>query len=66
MARQLPVEYPCALFHLTAHGNDQQTIFHDETNRQYFLKLLGQRSEAGRCNPTLARSACFKRQLAVA
>ena len=41
MARQLRVEYSDALYHLTARGNDQQTIFHDETDRQHFLKLFG-------------------------
>lgn len=41
MARQLRVEYPGALYHLTARGNDQQPIFHDETDRQHFLKLFG-------------------------
>lgn len=41
MARQLRVEYPGALYHLTARGNDQQKIFHDETDRQHFLKLFG-------------------------
>ncbi len=41
MARQLRVEYPGALYHLTARGNNQQPIFHDETDRQHFLKLFG-------------------------
>ena len=41
MARQLCLEYPGALYHLTARGNDQQTIYHDETDRQHFLKLFG-------------------------
>ena len=41
MARQLHVEYPGALYHLTARGNDQQTIFYAETDRQHFLKLFG-------------------------
>ena len=30
MARSLRAEYPGALPHLTARGNDQQTIVHDE------------------------------------
>jgi len=42
MARHLRVEYPGALSHLTARGNDQQTIFHDETDRTDFLSRLGQ------------------------
>jgi hypothetical protein len=35
------VEYPGAFYHLTAHGNDQQTILHDETDREDFLTRLG-------------------------
>ncbi|MDP3090332.1 MAG: transposase [Nitrospira sp.] len=42
MARQLRLEYPGALYHVTARGNDQQTIFHDEADRQHFVKLFGQ------------------------
>ncbi len=42
MARQLRVEYPGALSHLTARGNDQQTIVHDATDRTDFLTGLGQ------------------------
>jgi putative transposase len=42
MARQLRLEYPGALYHLTARGNAQQTIFQDETDRRQFLTLLGQ------------------------
>lgn len=41
MARQLRLEYPGALYHITARGNEQQTIFRDETDRQHFLKLFG-------------------------
>ncbi|MEC4890009.1 MAG: transposase [Nitrospira sp.] len=41
MARQLRLEYPGALYHLTARGNEQQSIFHDDTDRQHFLTLLG-------------------------
>lgn len=40
MARQLRVEYPGPLYHLTARCNDQQTSFNDETGRQHLLKLL--------------------------
>lgn len=42
MARQLRLEYPGALYHLTARGNAQQPIFLDETDRHYFLTCLGQ------------------------
>ncbi|MEQ1844619.1 MAG: hypothetical protein ABL983_03460 [Nitrospira sp.] len=41
MARQLRLEYPGALYHLTARGNEQQTLFRDDTDRLHFLKLLG-------------------------
>lgn len=41
MARQLRLEYPGALYHLTARGNEQQPVFHDDTDRQHFLKLFG-------------------------
>jgi len=42
MARLLRLEYSGALPHLTARGNDQQPIVHDETDRMDFLKRLGQ------------------------
>ncbi|OGW49113.1 MAG: hypothetical protein A2V62_02500 [Nitrospirae bacterium RBG_19FT_COMBO_58_9] len=42
MARHLRAEYPGVLSHLTARGNDQQTIVHDETDRTDFLTRLGQ------------------------
>lgn len=41
MARQLRLEYPGALYHITARGNEQQPIFRDETDRQHFLTLFG-------------------------
>jgi len=41
MARQLRLEYPGALYHITARGNEQQTIFRAQTDRQHFLTLLG-------------------------
>lgn len=40
MARPLRLEFPGALYHLTARGNAQQPIFLDETDRQQFLRLL--------------------------
>jgi hypothetical protein len=42
MARHFAGEYPAALSHLTARGNDQQTIVHDETDRTDFLTRLWQ------------------------
>ena len=41
MARHLRVKYPGTLSHLTARGNDQQTILHAETDRTDFLTRLG-------------------------
>lgn len=41
MARPLRLEFPGALYHLTARGNAQQPIFLDDTDRQQFLRLLG-------------------------
>ena len=41
MARPLRLEFPGALYHLTARGNARQSIFLDDTDRQQFLRLLG-------------------------
>ena len=41
MARPLCLEFPGALYHLTARGNSQQAIFLDDGDRQHFLRLLG-------------------------
>jgi len=40
MARPLRLEFPGALYHLTARGNAQHPIFLDATDRQQFLRLL--------------------------
>jgi REP element-mobilizing transposase RayT len=40
MARKLRLEYPGALYHLTSRGNERQTVFRDDTDRQRFLALL--------------------------
>ncbi|MEK6804980.1 MAG: transposase [Nitrospirota bacterium] len=40
MARPLRLEFPGALYHLTARGNARQPIFLDDTDRQQFLRLL--------------------------
>ncbi|MCZ6799219.1 MAG: transposase [Nitrospirae bacterium] len=42
MARQLRLEYPGALYHVTARGNGQKRIYLDDTDRRRFLDLLGQ------------------------
>jgi hypothetical protein len=41
MARPLRLEFPGAIYHLTARGNVQQAIFVDDWDRQHFLRLLG-------------------------
>ena len=41
MARPLRIEYPGALYHVTARGNARQDIFLDHDNRRRFLKTLG-------------------------
>ena len=42
MARQLRLDYPGALHHVTARGNAQQPIFLDDADRYRFLTLLGE------------------------
>jgi REP element-mobilizing transposase RayT len=41
MARPLRLEFAGALYHLTARGNRQESIFLDDHDRQNFLDLLG-------------------------
>lgn len=41
MARPLRLEFPGALYHVTASGNAPQLIFLDDTDRQQFVRLLG-------------------------
>jgi putative transposase len=41
MARQLRLEFPGALYHITARGNARADIYSDDTDRQTFLALLG-------------------------
>ena len=40
MARPLRIEYPGALYHLTARGNTRQSIFLDDQDRRTFLRVL--------------------------
>ena len=40
MARRLRLEYPGALYHLTARGNERKVIFRDDIDRQRFLAFL--------------------------
>ncbi len=41
MARPLRIEFPGALYHLTARGNAQQPIYLDDQDRHNFLQILG-------------------------
>jgi len=40
MARPLRIEYPGAIYHVTARGNARQSIYHDDKDRQRFLEIL--------------------------
>jgi REP element-mobilizing transposase RayT len=40
MARSLRIEFPGALYHLTARGNARQSIFLDDEDRQRFLSVV--------------------------
>lgn len=41
MARPLRLEFPGALYHVTARGNRRETIFRDDEDRQRFVERLG-------------------------
>jgi putative transposase len=45
MARPLRLEYPGALYHVTARGNRREDIYHTDTDRSAFLALLGETCE---------------------
>lgn len=40
MARPLRIEFPFAVYHVTARGNARQDVFLDDANRQTFLDIL--------------------------
>ena len=40
MARHVRIEYPGALYHVTARGNDRQTIFRTVEDRKHLLEVL--------------------------
>ncbi|MBW6509663.1 MAG: transposase [Desulfuromonadales bacterium] len=40
MARQLRIEYPGAVYHVTSRGNGRCSIFSDDNDRHTFLKIL--------------------------
>ncbi|MEI8182711.1 MAG: hypothetical protein WCG29_08400 [Desulfomonile sp.] len=41
MTRPLRLEYPGALYHITAIGNVRESIFFDDQDREDFLSVLG-------------------------
>ena len=45
MARPLRIEFPGALYHLTARGNAREAIYRDEADRAAFLDLYGEVAE---------------------
>ena len=45
MTRPLRIEYPGALYHVTARGNARQRIYVDAEDYRAFLNLLGKLSE---------------------
>ncbi len=42
MARPLRILYPDAVYHVTCRGNEKQTIYRDDADRNRFLQLLNQ------------------------
>ncbi len=40
MSRPLRIEYPGAVFHITARGNERRAIFRDDRDRRRFLRVL--------------------------
>jgi putative transposase len=40
MARQLRIQYPGAVYHLTCRGNERRDIFRDDDDRLIFLRIL--------------------------
>ncbi len=40
MARQLRIQYPGAVYHITCRGNARQTIYKDNKDRKEFLEIL--------------------------
>ncbi len=40
MSRPLRIEYPGAVYHVTARGNEKKPVFRDDNDRRYFLDTL--------------------------
>ena len=45
MARLLRVQFPGAIYRITARGNEQRLIFRDDKDRRRFLKKLAESKE---------------------
>ena len=48
MARQLRLEFPGAIYHITSRGNARQEIFLDDEDRRSFLYLIGKEMQQQR------------------
>ena len=48
MSRQLRLQFPGAVYHITSRGNARQDIFADDADRRRFLDLLGREIEQHR------------------
>ena len=45
MARPIRVEYPDAVYHVTARGNQGKAIYRDDHDRERFLETLAEMAE---------------------
>jgi putative transposase len=45
MARPLRLEYPGAIYHVTARGNERRAIFRSDTDRRRFVRKLSELRE---------------------
>ena len=45
MARQIRIEYPGAVYHVMARGNQGRPIFADDLDRQVWVQAVGQACE---------------------
>ena len=46
MSRPLRIAYPGALYHLTCRGNERRPIFHEDSDRDHFLRILANTIES--------------------
>lgn len=42
MARPLRIQYPDAVYHVTCRGNERQSLYRDDADRERFIRLLNQ------------------------